>query len=488
VSARRAVAAGRLMTIGAVLAVALVAAPAACAASGLGIGFANDPMLTSGNSAITEPWIGRAVSEGAGIVRVNVTWQQIAPQSRPAGFRAGDPGSPGYDWTTVDTAVRNLSARGLKVLIMIYLAPTWGQGPNRPASARNGTWEPDPAQFAAFARAAAVRYSGSYPDPTTPGAVLPRVRYWQGWNEPNLGYYLAPQWTQTRSGLAPASPGVYRSLLNAFYAAVKGVSPSNVVLMAGTSPYGDPAAGQRSVSITSQRMRPVAFDRGVFCLSAQLKALSCPGPTMLDVFDHHPYDIKGPTHPALNADDATVPDVSKISRVLSAAERAGRVLPRGSKSFWTTEISWDTNPPDPNGVPTQTQARWLEQALFILWRQGVSTVLCLQIRDSPPIPSYAATYQGGLYYLGGAAKPAATAFRFPFVINRLTRSRLQAWGRSPSTGKLTIEERRSGRWVAVSRLSLRAGQVFSTTLRLTGSATLRARTASDTSLSWTQGA
>jgi hypothetical protein len=486
-SVSRAVAARGLMTIGAVLA-ALIAAPGASAAAGLGIGFANDPMLTSGNSATTAPWIGRAVSEGAGMVRVNVTWQQIAPRSRPAGFNAGDPGSPGYDWTTVDTAVRNLSARGLKVLIMIYLAPTWAQGPNRLASARNGTWEPDPVQFAAFARAAAVRYSGSYPDPSTPGAVLPRVRYWQGWNEPNLGYYLAPQWTQTSSGLAPASPGAYRSLLNAFYAAVKGVSSSNVVVMAGTSPYGDPAAGQRSVPITSQRMRPVAFDRGVFCLSAQLKALSCPGPTMLDVFDHHPYDIKGPTHPALNADDATVPDVSKISRVLRAAERAGRVLPRGSKPFWTTEISWDTKPPDPNGVPIQTQARWLEQALFILWRQGVSNVLWLQIRDSPAIPSYAATYQAGLYYLGGAAKPAATAFRFPFVSNRLTRSSVQAWGRSPATGKMTIEVRRSGRWAAVALLSLRAGQVFSTIVRLTGSATLRARTARNTSLSWTQGA
>ena len=141
---------------------------------------------------------------------------------------------------------------------------------------------------------------------------------------------------------------------------------------------------------------------------------------MFDVYDHHPYDIKGPTHPALNADDATVPDVSKISRVVRAAERAGRVLPRGPKPFWTTEISWDTNPPDPNGVPIQTQARWLEQAMYVLWRQGVSNVLWLQIRDSPPIPSYAASYQAGLYYLGGGAKPAATAFRFPFVTNRLT--------------------------------------------------------------------
>jgi hypothetical protein len=481
-SGRPVAAARRLIALGAVLVTGLAAVPAANAAADLGMGFSSDPVLAFGSTASTAPWITRAVNEGAGMVRVNVVWQQIAPRRRPARFVPDDPASRGYDWTAVDTAVRNLSARGLQVLIMIYLAPTWAQGPHRPASAGNGTWEPDPAQFAAFAHAAATRYSGSYaPRGQT---VLPRVRYWQGWNEPNLGVYLAPQWTRTHAGLVPASPGVYRPLLNAFYGAVKGVSPSNVVVMAGTAPFGDPAVGQSSVPLTYQRMRPVAFDRGLFCLSTRLKALRCPGPTMLDVFDHHPWDILGPTHAALNADDAAVPDSWKISGVLRAAERADRVLPRGSKPFWVTEIAWDTSP-GPDSVPVQTQARWLEQAMFILWRQGVSNVLWFQIRDSPQALPHAV---GGLYYLGGRAKPAATSFRFPFVTNRLTRSRVQAWGRSPATGPVTIELRRSGRWVAVSQLALRAGQVFSTTLPLTGSAVLRARTATYTSLTWTQGA
>jgi hypothetical protein len=480
----RGVAAARtLIALGAVLITGVAAVPAASAAAGLAMGFADDPALTLGSTASTAPWITRAVNEGAGMVRVNVVWQQIAPERRPARFVADNPGSRGYRWSVVDNAVRNLSARGLQVLLMIYLAPTWAQGPHRPAAARNGTWEPDPAQFAAFAHAAAVRYSGSYAPAGQ--AVLPRVSYWQAWNEPNLGVYLAPQWTQTRVGLVPASPGVYRPLLNAFYAAVKGVSPSNVVVMAGTAPYGDPAAGQDLVPLTYQRMRPVAFDRGLFCLSTGLKALRCPGPTMLDVFDHHPWDDKGPTDPALNADDATVPDVWKISRVFRAAERAGRVLPLGSKPFWITEIGWDTGPPNPYAVPVQTQARYLEQAMFILWRQGVSNVLWFQIRDSTHASFHAV---GGLYYLRGGAKPAATAFQFPFVTSRLTRSLVQAWGRSPATGPVTIELSRSGRWVAVAQLTLGTGQVFSTTLSVTGSAVLRARTAAATSLTWTQGA
>ena len=167
-------------------------------------------------------------------------------------------------------------------------------------------------------------------------------------------------------------------------------------------------------------MPPVAFDRGLFCLrdDAALTPLSCPDPPHLDALSHHPYGIGGPLWHALNPDDAAVPDMYKIARVLHAAERAGHVLPAGPKQLWVTEISWDSSPPDPNGVPILEQAHWLEQSLYVLWRQGVDTVLWLQIVDSPPIPNYGSTYQAGLYYLGGGAKPAAQAFRFPFVTRR----------------------------------------------------------------------
>ena len=62
----------------------------------------------------------------------------------------------------------------------------------------------------------------------------------------------------------------------------------------------------------------------------------------------------------------------------------------------------------------------------------MSTVLWLQLVDAPPIPSYGATYQAGLYYLNGAAKPAARAFRFPFVTKRVNRGHVYAWGRAPA--------------------------------------------------------
>ena len=191
-----------------------LAAPAR--AQGLALGFSADPVLAAGNAAVDSVWIPRAVAERASIVRVNVYWSQVAPLVPPAGFTPADPASPGYDWTATDTAVRDLTAHRLQVLLTISSAPVWAEGAGAHAGAQPGSWRPDPAALADFSMAAARRYDGRFPDPLRPGAVLPRVRYWQPWNEPNLSLYLAPQWTRSDSGWAPASPGIYRQLLNAF--------------------------------------------------------------------------------------------------------------------------------------------------------------------------------------------------------------------------------------------------------------------------------
>lgn len=473
----------RLASLAATLLAAalLLAGPAsgARATPGLTVGFSLDPALTAGTSATRAPWITRALGVGAGMVRMDVDWAEVAPARRPRGFRASNPASRGYNWSSVDGPVRDLRARGLQVLLTIETAPTWAEGPDRPRGVRPGTWRPNPTQLALFAEAAARRYSGRFRDPSDRRTFLPRVRYWQGWDEPNLSYYLGPQWTH---GFTPASPAIYRQMENAFYGAVKGVSSSNFVVLAGTAPYGDPPGGSR--------MQPVTFYQSLFCLSAStLTPIHCSDPKIyFDAIDHHPYGIGGPLQPAINTDDVAVPDIHKITRVLRAAEHAGRVLPRGSKAVWVTEISWDSDPPDPNGVPIEQQARWYEQAMYVLWRQGVDTVLWLQIVDAPPIPNYASTYQSGLFYLDGSPKPSATAIRFPFVTDRIDSSHVQAWGRAPTGGVLTLEVQRAGQWAVIARLRVRTHEVFFTKLPLRGAAVLRAQIGGQTSLTWSQGA
>jgi len=459
---------------------ALSAAPAADAVRGLTTGFGGDPSLTDGSGLAAHRWIPDAVDEGAQVVRFNVLWSAVAPARRPKGFDASDPNSRGYNWTGVDAGVRQLAAQGRTVLFTISMAPRWAEGPHPGRFAQAGTWEPSTAAFGAFAKAAATRYDGHFPDPLHRGAFLPRVDHWQGWNEPNLAYYLDPQWRRVGSQWVPASPEMFRGLMNAFYRAVKSVSASNFVVMGGTAPYGDAPGGAR--------MPPVQFDRYLFCMTGggPLKPLGCSDPVHFDAIAHHPYGVGGPLMPALNPDDVAVPDLGKLTRVMHAAQRYGLVQPSGPKQFWVTEISWDSDPPDPQGVPLQRQARWYEQAMYVLWLQGVSTVLWLQIVDSPPIPNYASSYQAGLYFLDGRPKPAATAVRFPFVTRRLGGDAVQAWGRAPQAGTVSVEERVDGSWRVVAHLSAGAHQVFVRTLHIAGAAVLRAQVGSQTSLTWNQ--
>lgn len=457
------------------LLVALLAAalaPAARAASGLTLGFNPDPVLTDTSAASNSYWIGQARGEGAAIVRVNILWSTVAPAHPPRGFVPNDSASSGYDWSAVDAQVRALTGQGLQVLINISSAPKWAEGPHMPKNVQPGTWKPNPTEFAEFATAAARRYDGAFPDPSEPGHALPRVRYWQGWNEPNLDYYLTPQWTKTGRGFAPASPGIYRPMLNAFYAGVKNVSRSNVVLTAGIAPYGNPPG----VNFPGgYRIHPLTFDQLLFSQ-----------PVHCDVVAQNSYPIRGPLWHAYQPQDVSVADMYKVASIVHAAQRAGHLLPRGPKPLWMTELGWNSKPPNPGGVPLGQQARWYEQAFYELWRQGVSTVLLLQLVDSPPIPNYATAYETGLYYLNGRPKPAATAFRFPFVTSRSSSSKVLAWGRAPAPGQLVIEQLTGKKWKPIATLAVGWRRVFEKTLTLRGGAMLRAQVGGQTSLPWPQ--
>lgn len=449
---------------------------------GLATGFSGDNFLVAGTARRRAIWLNRAASEGAGFVRVSVAWDEVAPTKRPAGFDPSNPASPGYNWAHLDEVLRQITARHLEVLLQILDAPRWAEGANMPRDAEAGSWEPNPTQFGDFAAAAARRYSGTFPDPLHRGRFLPRVTYWQAWNEENLAIYLSPQWVREDGHWVAASPNIFRNLLNSFYSAVKSVNPSNFVVMGGTAPFGDPPG--------NARMRPVAFDRSLFCVSSTLERTSCPGPVYLDAVDHHPYNYGSPTSRAYYADDAAVPDIWKITRLLDAGVRLHTVLPDAAKQTWITEIAWNSNPPGRGigSVSLARQARYLEQGFYELWREGVSKVMWLQIRDSTPHDHPGDAFPwSGLYFRSAKAKPATVAYRFPFVTRRLNGRTVQAWGRAPRAGKLTIFRRKKhGGWQRVARLEVRKRQVFLIALRLRGGATLRARVDRQTSLTWHQ--
>jgi len=430
------------------------------------------PEAQSPDPSVRDLWLDRTVETNADMVRLDVVWREVVGFQRPVD--PADPTDPAYDFSRLDAAVRGAQQRGLTVLLTVYSAPAWAEGPNRPDGATPGTWRPDPGEYGSFGRALAKRYSGTF----SPGAglpPLPRVRYFETWNEPNLEGFLAPQWVGDRL----EGPAVYRTLLNSFYDAIKGVTASNTVVSGGTGPFGDLAGGGRT--------RPVAFLRELFCLEGEKKLEPQPCPKVqMDVLAHHP--ISGPnpaTYNAINSDDAATSDIDRLERVLRAAEKAGVVRPGGKRPIWATEFWWISKPPKPSSglaealaVSTRQQARYIEQALYVLWKQRVRVALQYLIRD----PGGSDLYQTGLFSSDGKQKLALKAFRFPFVTDRRSRKRVLAWGRSPRAGKVKVQANKRGKWRTAKRIRVRKDEVF--TARLRGSKKMRAQIGGQKSLVW----
>jgi hypothetical protein len=343
----------------------------------------------------------------------------------------------------VDRAVSAAYAHGLRVLLAFSAAPAWAEGSGRPRAVTPGAWKPATSAVGDFAAALARRYAG-------------RAQYVQLWNEPNLDTYLAPQWVRRGGGYRPFAPVRYRAMLNAAYPRVH--ASGMKLVTAGTGPFGDPGRGGR-------RIMPVRFWRAVLAKQARF-----------DVLAHHPYGVGGPRRKALNADDVAVPDIHKLIAVVRAARRAGRVTASAARRFWVTEISWDSSPPDPDGVPARRHARWLADAFHILWRQGVETIVWFQIRDQAPDPDYASTNQSGLYLRSGRPKLAQRAFAFPLTCRRAG-ARVRVWMRAPHRGRVAVERRGK----VLRRVRVPASRIVRTSVPAPGP--VRAVAGGDSSLS-----
>jgi hypothetical protein len=435
-----------------------LAAPAH-ATRGLDLGL-TDGLFESSDPGTRSTWLDHTVDARADDVILGAVWRSIAPANPLPGFEPSNPNDPEYSWGTLDAAVQGATSRGLKVTIVVTQAPDWAEGRHRHGNAPAGTWKPSPKKLKAFAKAIAKRYEG-------------QVRHFQLWAEPNLSTYLTPQWRHGH----PIGPLHYRKMLNAFYAGVHSVDMHDEVLTGGTAPYGDPGTGSR--------MQPAMFWRTLLCLKGhKLATGKCPKPAHFDIAAHNPINVGKPTRHALNRDDISTPDIGKLKRILRRAQHTRRALPKGKKPIWATEIWWDSKPPDPNGIPSRRHARWLEEALYVLWKQGVKSVTWFQIRDQAPNPNYSSTFQTGLFLLNGSPKPAYRAFRFPFVGDRAGRHRVRLWGEAPGAGDVTVQRKRHGGWHTIKHLHAGPNRVFTGKAHLSGKVTLRVRSQGETSLAW----
>jgi hypothetical protein len=456
---------------------------------GLARGISDPSLIMSSSATVRVQTLARIRAAGASVVRIPVEWRYTVSPDPPAGFDASDAASPFYDFGAVDAAVRDTAAAGLTPLLVVTRAPAFAEAPHRWRYAYPGSWAPDPVAFGEFASAVARRYDGSFPDPLELGRALPRVRLYEAWNEPNLARYLGPQWVAVGGRWRAFSPLLYRQLLDAFYAAVKAVAPSDTVIAGGVAPNGEPAG--------IGRITPLRFLSGLLCLEGRRRA-ACSTRPHFDVLAFHPLSFEGPDLPAHSSQDVAISDIAKVTALLGRAERLGTVLPRGRKPVWVTELNWESAPQSAHGVPGRLQALWISRALHRLWVAGVGLADWQFLIDPYPDLTLATPTGGtikvqrpaGLYSAGvvdGRAEPAAAqpkpflrGFMLPFDPLRVDRGHVRVWAllmrpRQPATLERGTRARASstGVWRTIADLRADGSGVLNVLVSLRGAADLR---------------
>ncbi|WUD73681.1 cellulase family glycosylhydrolase [Streptomyces sp. NBC_00510] len=138
-----------------------------------------------------------AVAVGAKWVRMDLSWNNIQPDSPYA-----------YEWQRFDRVAEAARSRGLNVLPVLGYTPKWARPASCTSTQNCGPANPD--VFAAFAKLAAERYAPK------------GIHTWEVWNEENIGF-----WRPT------PDPAAYTALLRATSKALRAGDPKAYVVMGG---------------------------------------------------------------------------------------------------------------------------------------------------------------------------------------------------------------------------------------------------------------
>jgi hypothetical protein len=412
-----------LAVLCAALAVAAVGAPAADAGSRQVTVMQDDALLLRHDGATRARTLDEMDRLGADVVKVQVYWNEIAPQGRrkPEGFDATDPA--GYAWGAYDEIVQGIVARGMRPFLALgNRAPDWATAKR---GRYRGTYRPSARELGLFARAAGERYSGSY-------GGLPRVDLWSVWNEPNLFSWLAPQ--RAKDG-TPLSPTVYRKLYQAAHEGLRATGHADdTILLGELMPLG---AG------SPRKVPPLEFLREVACLDRRFRPFrgraarvrDCRGAGRIRTsgIAHHPYTPGGGVNARGKRDEAPIAQLDRLTRTLDAIARRGR-LPR-RLPVWITEFGFQTNPPDPFQFAIRRVPGLMDESEWIAFRnRRVRSYSQYSIRDDPPrangssLLSYS-SFQMGLRFHNGRKKPGVyEAFPMPAFVRLLGGNRVEVFG------------------------------------------------------------
>ena len=366
----------------------LVAPQAARATSHQSSIMQDDRLLLSSGDAARVATLDKMKALGVDEIHTQMSWRN-------------ETGSGYGPW---DALVDGARSRGMTVLVTLT-GPTPVSDSDCPAGTPNRQiCKPNVKKFQKWVTGVGRHFKG-------------RVKHWSVWNEPNLNGWLLPQKAKSGKTTYDYAARRYRDL---FRAAVRGLAASghgkDRILLGETSPIGNRRA-----------IPPVDFLRAVFCLDGKNHALTgaaakvrgCTGFKRLGASGVaiHPYTPAAACSPICGGGprDITIGSLRRLSPILDAAARRGRI-PNGARtSVYITEFGFQSNPPNKGGTVSLA-----EQSLYLNWSEAIAF-------HNPRIRAFAnyelqdpgaAVFNTGLEFGSGKAKPSQAAWRVPIYVTR----------------------------------------------------------------------
>lgn len=341
---------------------------------------------------------------GVSALRVELYWHSVAPaanSSRRPAFDATDPAS--YNWGQFDPLVEEAHRLGWKILLTVTSpVPRWATANPRSTSL---VYRPNTRQFEEFMTAVGRHYGSE-------------VSLFSLWNEPNHHEFLQPQFNTNGT---PASPRIYRGLFQAGYAGLRAAGIARpAVLMGETAPEGESGA-RAPVRSSAHNVGPLLFLREALCLRSNYRRAGSCGALPAAGYATHPYpNAAGPLYVPRNPETITISVLSRLTRALDLASRAGAVA--AHLPVYITEFGIMSKPNRYQGVPAAQQAEYDAIAERLAYQNPRVASFAQYLLKDDPLSGRAGSgkvgFQTGLQYFNGSPKPLFASFPVPLTVTR----------------------------------------------------------------------
>jgi len=335
-----------------------------------GVAAIQDDVLTTAAATQVPQRLQLVANTRARVARFDILWSFVATRQP---VNPSDPADPAYDWSHVDQVLTGLDQLDVTPIVSTYSTPKFAQATRATGyvSAYNPN-APTPTAFGAFMKAAATRYSGTYPK--AGGGTLPRVRHFEVWNEPNLKNFFR---FGTKSNL-----GKYKGLVKAAYTNIKAANP-NAVVIAGV---GGPRSTVGNGNISAKEwMNGLVSDKSV----------------KFNAYSQHIYPSQAPkfTSPAY---EKAFPTWDSLDDIYKALDKK-----RKGMKLYVTEAGYTTGPTPFRTVKVtpSVQNKYLKQIynLPLVKSPRMAAVVWFNLQDNKNWP-------GGLLRSNGGKKPSSNSF------------------------------------------------------------------------------